>query len=1260
MKKRFLLALTVFSALLLSSCGSAISLEDGHSSQIDPSFVDDNGNLVTPYDIASNSEAEGPKTKYNEGVVLVKTHSNIDYDSLDLRIKTVEEIFPYSPWKKIVLQDGKTLAAVKYLRGTGLFEIVDYDYVMGASVEATVDITSNSYADQLYYLDSLGIQDAWDYSLQNDFNPGGSSDVIIAVIDTGVDYNHLDLRNNIWTNSAEIPNNGIDDDVNGYVDDVHGWDCVNEDNDPIDDNGHGTHVAGIIAAENNSIGTVGVAYNCKIMPIKAGASSGVFNNADIAQAIQYACLNGASVINMSFGGHSMSTAVYEALSNSYNQCVLVAAAGNESLCVDLGCDKHLGSPCMPAALSYVVGVMSCNKLCTGLSIFSNYDHSSYRSNEYEIYACGEEIMSTWPNNKYAKLNGTSMAAPIVSGVAALLRSRYTDKEAFSTKYINSQLCNTYQQRLDDYHGILNARRALFFSPTPNIYGLNDYYIFDTEDLSTNNNNNGIVNAGETISLGIELMNRGGKATNVTITADTYANNDPDLFDPHTEFIQNTIQMDEIGTYSVQDGGKIFDGDTIVGMINSFIFRIDENCPNNYHLTIHCHLSYSNGLDSSDMTIYNANFDLSIIVSNGQMISGIIDHDTTFDNSRLYYVPSNIIIPEGVTVTFTEGCQIQFFASSYGYFENNNSNVTLSVYGTLIMRGTQNNMIRVYKDENLLTDMYNTRGFYIRPLGDNGRVELQYVKSEADLNYDRFYISSADHCIGNFIGGVVDNSFIGGPFDPPAVISNSLVYGLSYGSAAGNIRIDGGTNNLYIGQRTYWFGEGTSYNNSFIFETKPTSVSELPHVNSSTNSGNHHIGNVFEQIVLDHEVDATPGNIDSTGNRIVNIRDLENHDDSVIWPYVTDVSIFDSGDNLVHTVGAGTYKAKVSFSRPMDLNSNFSLFFGSTRPYSDYEIVGDFISSMVWEGTFQIKSNIEGGVQYFKFENGYAEGDQWRFIYDTGRCYSFDINLSSAQSMDIQAIPTDEGVELTWVQDDYDTLMGYNIYRSTAKDGNYSKINATVIPAAENTFVDDSAQPGQTYWYAFTVVLSDFTESSPSQKVSCTPLDTIAPTIYHTPVNQGYAGNNLVISCTASDNVAVVSGTLYYRTIGEANWKSLSMTKVSNKLSATIFGSEVTMAGLEYYISVTDGLNTITRGSPELPFAVIVKDASTLNMLGDVDGDGVITTKDALMIIQAKNGDLILTDDQFQRADLNGDGELSSSEALRILQYINGKVTTLEM
>ncbi|MDY2746288.1 MAG: dockerin type I repeat-containing protein, partial [Bacilli bacterium] len=208
--------------------------------------------------------------------------------------------------------------------------------------------------------------------------------------------------------------------------------------------------------------------------------------------------------------------------------------------------------------------------------------------------------------------------------------------------------------------------------------------------------------------------------------------------------------------------------------------------------------------------------------------------------------------------------------------------------------------------------------------------------------------------------------------------------------------------------------------------------------------------------------------------------------------------------------------------------------------------------------------------------------------------------------------------------------------------------------------DENAEPGKTYWYTFTVVLSDMTESAPAGKISCTATDTIAPNIYHTPVNQGYLNNNLVISCTASDNIGIQNVTLYYRTKGSNTWKSIEMLRQNDKFSATIFGSELTLDGIEYYIVASDGYNTISKGSADNPYSIVIKDASSISRLGDVDGDGVVTTKDALMIMQAINGDLLLSDDQFRRADLNSDGTLSSVEALRILQYINGNVSSLEM
>ncbi len=196
--------------------------------------------------------------------------------------------------------------------------------------------TSDPLYDQSWHLDAIGVQEGWQYLEDQGLPPGGSRDIVVAVIDTGVDYNHPDLVANMWINSGEIPNNGQDDDNNGFVDDIHGVAVVSdsrfENGDPNDDHGHGTHVAGIIAMQaNNGIGGTGVAYNAQIMAIKAAQYSGLLSATDVSQAIYYAVEKGADVINMSFGGYNNSQIEEDALAVAFGQAVLVAAAGNDGI-----------------------------------------------------------------------------------------------------------------------------------------------------------------------------------------------------------------------------------------------------------------------------------------------------------------------------------------------------------------------------------------------------------------------------------------------------------------------------------------------------------------------------------------------------------------------------------------------------------------------------------------------------------------------------------------------------------------------------------------------------------------------------------------------------------------------------------------------------------------------------------------------------------------------------------------------------------------
>ncbi|MEG4856529.1 S8 family peptidase [Microcoleus sp. K1-B6] len=235
--------------------------------------------------------------------------------------------------------------------------------------------------------------------------------IVVAVVDTGVDYTHLDLDANIWQNADEIPNNRIDDDRNGYIDDVRGWDFVSNDNNPMDGDfdGHGTHVAGAIAAERNDFGITGVAYNAKIMPVRVlpEFGSGNFNN--FAAGIRYAADNGANVINFSIGGWSPSMEVSEAIQYATNKgVVVVMAAGNDGF----------SEPSYPAMYADRFGIGVGGVDINGrMDEFSN--RAGFRPLDY-LVAPGVDIYSTTPYNTYETYSGTSMAAPHVAGVAALV------------------------------------------------------------------------------------------------------------------------------------------------------------------------------------------------------------------------------------------------------------------------------------------------------------------------------------------------------------------------------------------------------------------------------------------------------------------------------------------------------------------------------------------------------------------------------------------------------------------------------------------------------------------------------------------------------------------------------------------------------------------------------------------------------------------------------------------------------------------------
>jgi subtilisin family serine protease len=264
--------------------------------------------------------------------------------------------------------------------------------------------------------------EAWDLST-------GSGSVVVFVIDTGVDYNHPDLIDNLWTNPGETPGNGIDDDGNGYVDDVYGIDTANNDSDPMDGNGHGTHVSGTIGARgNNGLGVVGVNWQVKIGQCKFLSDSGTGSTADAIECLQYIrnlkVNKGVPVIatNNSWGGGPFEQALYDAIKAHMDAGILfIAAAGNDG--TDNDALPHYPSNYF---LPNIISVAATDHN-DALAIFA-LGASNYGLRTVHVGAPGKSILSTWTGNTYNTISGTSMATPHVTGLAALLKAHNPSRD----------------------------------------------------------------------------------------------------------------------------------------------------------------------------------------------------------------------------------------------------------------------------------------------------------------------------------------------------------------------------------------------------------------------------------------------------------------------------------------------------------------------------------------------------------------------------------------------------------------------------------------------------------------------------------------------------------------------------------------------------------------------------------------------------------------------------------------------------------------
>jgi subtilisin family serine protease len=272
--------------------------------------------------------------------------------------------------------------------------------------------------------------------------------VVVAVVDSGTRLDHPDLASNIWVNFGELPGNGVDDDRNGYVDDVHGVDLTTKSpvQDLSDGHGHGTHVAGTIAGASNGRGIIGVAFRARIMTVKVLTAAGAGTTSAVAEGIRYAAANGARIINLSLGGDTPDARVSDAIAAAAAANVLVVcSAGNSGRNVD-------AQPSYPVSFAFpnLIGVAStAPEDGRQISGFSNFGRTTVA-----LAAPGEEVLSTTNDGGYGYKSGTSMAAPHVSGVAALMAAA---APALSAADLRAQLLqNAVSASIEVGSGYLDA------------------------------------------------------------------------------------------------------------------------------------------------------------------------------------------------------------------------------------------------------------------------------------------------------------------------------------------------------------------------------------------------------------------------------------------------------------------------------------------------------------------------------------------------------------------------------------------------------------------------------------------------------------------------------------------------------------------------------------------------------------------------------------------------------------------------------------
>ena len=951
----------------------------------------------------------------------------------------------------------ETMQLVNDLQNLDEVEFAEPNYKLYTLEDAVLNTNygGNPYVNSQWYLDDYGVKQLWNKPIINKTRP------VIAILDTGIDMTHPDLVDNLWTNKGEEQGEeGYDNDNNGFKNDLHGWDFINNTGKIRDYNMHGTHVAGIAAASNNSIGIVGANPKAYIMPVTVMQSDGTGDVATIVKGINYAVANGATVLNLSLGTYANSRALRQALEKAYQSAVIVAAAGNDGKCIYVSHNRQhtiLPAPMFPAAYSFVLGVQATTQ--DGyLASFSNFDDDGANYScestlqdpdgfNYELKAPGCDMLSTIPGGKYKVLNGTSMAAPLVAGAISALKmvKRYDTQEILWGDLLHTD----------------NIAQAYAVSNRPAELDLIKIMYRERKELADETeedySGDGRIDAGETISLYPVIRTTFGGASNIKMHLEM-----GDVFeDP------NTVQI----LTGIVDFGLHLDAYGKGVSLNPLQLKVSENVANGRHIK----MKFVATCDETNI-VYEGHF--TMVVDNMRKIYGMINEDMTLTADHEWLVTGNVAVPKGVTLTIEPGTTVRF-----------SDNTGISSSGKLKIEGKPENPIILTK---------NDGGSYWKGIFSS-KDTLKYCKISYWNNDDWLSGSSVylENCVIKNVRGTY--LFYNNKLRMNKCNFEDNYSGTSYTGSGGTgfsyIKYTNIVNNSSgytpkFAIRWSQFNKNNFFNNGketigFFSETPAIDKSEDP---SYLGSGIESI--VRKSCIYDIGCDGESfGKVDLSNMLTQPVPEAH----GIVWKVVVNGKDAQDEYEDLAPLGMGKQKFEVYFNRPMNKAVTPNISFGVRDPYTQNVVNED--GSWNEEGTiYTAYKTITGktksdGVNRI-YVHGAEDNEYFEIPYEKTR-FNVMINAAGSMATGFAADSQMGRVNLTWnnEENDFEDAMGFNVYRYQAEAGEETavRLNQEIIDIDEDEYTDYDVTPGETYCYYYKVLSTDLQEYDVSNVVAATPL-----------------------------------------------------------------------------------------------------------------------------------------------------------------------------